>query len=75
MSNNDKQVKQILEHINHVIKIRFNCSFQYEVKKENRSNKLIKVSDSQEPEVYIESAKTSELLPILMIIDTVLSEI
>jgi hypothetical protein len=29
----------------------------------------------QESEVYIESAKTSELLPILMVIDTVLSEI
>ncbi|MDF2736167.1 MAG: hypothetical protein K0S93_23 [Nitrososphaeraceae archaeon] len=73
---NDKQVKQILEHINHVIKVRFNCGFQYEVKKENRSNQLIKVYDTdQESEVYIESAKTSELLPILMVIDTVLTEI
>jgi hypothetical protein len=73
--SNDKQAKQILEHINHVIKTRFNCNFQYEVKKQNRSNQLIKVYADQEPEVYIESAKTSELLPILMIIDTVLSEI
>jgi endo-alpha-1,4-polygalactosaminidase (GH114 family) len=75
MSNNN-QTKQILDHINNVIKVRFNCGFQYEIQKEGRSNKLIKVYDTtQEPEVYIESAKTSELLPILMVIDTVLSEI
>ena len=76
MSKGSKQVNEILEHINHVIKTRFNCSFQYEIQKENRSNKLIKVFDTnEESEVYIESAKTSELLPILMVIDTILSDI
>ena len=76
MSKGSKQVNQILEHINHVIKYRFNCSFHYEIQKENKSNKLIKVFDTnEESEVYIDSAKTSELLPILMVIDTILSDI
>lgn len=72
----EKQLKELLDHVNAMLKHRFNTNFHYEVQTENNIKKFVKVYESNtEPEVYIDNVKVSELIPIITMIGAVLQDI